>query len=124
MPCGHPLENDEQRIEPRHHVLRLVLVAIGGEVGDVAEQHGDVLVAPRDHGADAADLVGCLLRQQRVQQLIGLILRFTRLRQRVLQSELGPDPGKHDRPGERLVDVVDRADLKSILLVEWRRSWP
>ena len=123
MPCRHPLEDDEQRVEPRHHVLRLVLVAIGGEVGHVAEQHGDILVAPRDHGADAADLVGGFLREQGVQKVVGLILRLARLRERVLQRELRPHSGKHDRPGERLVDVVDGADLEAILLVQLPRSW-
>src|SRR5512147_3122807 len=95
-----------------------MLVAIGGEVGDVAEQHSDIVVAPRDDGTDAADLVGRLLGQEGVQQLIGLILCFPRLRQGVLQGKLGLDPGKHDRPGKRLVDIVDSADLKSILLVD------
>ena len=39
-------------------------------------------------------------------------------RQRLLQRELGLHPGEHDRCRERLVDVVDRADVESLLLVE------
>ena len=76
---GDALENDEERIEPRHHVLGFVLVAIGGEVGHVAEQDRDILVTPRNHRADAADLVGGYLRQQRVEQLVGLVARVPRL---------------------------------------------
>ena len=41
---GDALENDKERIEPRHHVFRLMLVAIGGEIGHVAEQDRDILV--------------------------------------------------------------------------------
>ena len=115
---GDPLENDEQRIEPRDHVLGLVLVAIGREVGHVAEQDRDVLVAPRDDGADAPDLVGGLFRQQRVQQQVGLLARLLGFDQRFLQGELGPHPGQHDRSRERLVDVVDGADVEAFLLVD------
>jgi hypothetical protein len=60
---GDPLENDEQRVEPGDHVLGLVLIAIGGEIGHVAEQHGHVLVTARNDRADAPDLIGRLLRQ-------------------------------------------------------------
>src|SRR5512135_435604 len=43
------LEDHEQSVEPRYHLLRLVLVAIGREIGHVAEQNGHVLVAAWDH---------------------------------------------------------------------------
>src|SRR5665648_216909 len=95
-----------------------MLVAIGGEVGHVAEQHGDILVAPRDHRPEFADLVSRLFRQQRMQQLIGLCARLLRLAERFLERQLRLDPSKHDRSRERLVDVIDGADLETLLLVD------
>ena len=72
---GDALENDEECIEPRHYIFRLMLVAIGGEVGHVAEQHRNILVAPWNHAADAADLVGDLYREERMQQLVCVLAR-------------------------------------------------
>jgi hypothetical protein len=114
---SNPLEDDEQRIEPRYHLFGLMLVAIGGEVGHVAEQHRDILIAPRDDRADAADFVRCLLRQQGMQQLIGFGLRLLGFAQRILQGQLCSYPGENHRCGKRLVDVVYCTDLKAQLLV-------
>jgi hypothetical protein len=86
------LEHDEERIQPRHYVLRLMLVAIGREVDHVAEQHRDVLVASRDHAADASYFVGGLFRQKCMQKLVGLLARILCFCERFLQRKLGPDP--------------------------------
>ena len=51
------------------------LIAIGREIGHVAEQHRDVLVPPRNHGADTPDLVGGYFWEQSVQQQVGLLTR-------------------------------------------------
>ena len=114
---GDTLENNEQGIELRHYVLRFVLVAVGGEVGNVAEQDRDVLVAPRNHAAGASYLVGSDFRQQCVQQLIGLLARLLGPDQRFLQREMGSDPGQHNGAGERLVDVINCANVESLLFL-------
>ena len=69
-----------------------MLVAVGGEIGNVTEQYRDVLVAPRNHAASASYLVGSDFRQQRVQQLIGLLARLLGPDQRFLQCEMGSAP--------------------------------
>ena len=52
-----------------------------------------------------------------MQQLIGLLAGLLGFDQRFLQSELCPHPGEDDGGGERLVDVVDGADVEALLFV-------
>ena len=117
MDSCYPLEGNEERVKPGDHFLGFVLVAIRREISDVAEQHCDVIVAARNDRADISNLLGGSLGKQAVEQFIGLLLRFPRLLQRSLQSEMGLDAGEYDWGRERFVDVIDRAYIKAPLFI-------
>jgi len=113
----HTLECDKKRVKPGDYFLGFVLVTIRREIHDIAEQHGNVIVAARNYRADISNLLGGRLGKQAVEQFIGLLLRFPRLLQRSLQSEMGLDTGEYDWGRERFVDVIDRAYIKAPLFI-------
>jgi hypothetical protein len=110
----YPLERNEKRVKPGDHFLGFVLVAIRREIYDVAEQHCNVIVAARNYRTDISNLLGGRLGKQAVEQFIGLFLRFPRLLQRNLQSDMSLDASEHDWSRERFVDVIDRSDIKAL----------